>query len=100
MASEQNEGAEQATNNTPAVVSWTGMIEERYKKMKAHAEAYPYVWGSYLVVYGGFGLWFTYRWRRLRRTEDRVRGLQKRLRELVEAEEKQSLPSADKNPTK
>ncbi|KAL2478365.1 hypothetical protein Fot_47379 [Forsythia ovata] len=68
-------------------VGWGGKIEEQYRKIKEHAETYPYVWGSYILVYGGFGLWLTYRWRKLRRTEDRVRGLQERLRKLVEAEQ-------------
>ncbi|KAL2518070.1 Uncharacterized protein Adt_14317 [Abeliophyllum distichum] len=94
-------------------VGWGGKIEEQYRKIKEHAETYPYVWGSYILVYGGFGLWLTYRWRKLRRTEDRVRGLQERLRKLVEAEQStnsviakeqstnssvinKALPSADK----
>ncbi|CAN4099560.1 unnamed protein product [Withania somnifera] len=66
---------------------WAGKIQEQYQKIKENAETYPYVWGSYIVVYGGFGLWFAYRWRRLRKTEDRVRVLQDRLRKLVLAEE-------------
>jgi hypothetical protein len=59
-------------------------LENRYKTIKEHAEAYPYVWASYIVVYGGFDLWFAYRYRKLLRTEDRVRALQARLREMVE----------------
>lgn len=72
---------------TDMTVGWGGKIEEQYRKIKEHAETYPYVWGSYILVYGGFGLWLTYRWRKLRKTEDRVRGLQERLRKLVEAEQ-------------
>ncbi|KAL0290500.1 UNVERIFIED_CONTAM: hypothetical protein Sangu_2571800 [Sesamum angustifolium] len=79
-----------ATDNqqeaTPAAIGWGGKIEEQYRKLKEHAETYPYVWGSYILVYGGFGLWLTYRWRKLRRTEDRVRALQERLCKLVEVE--------------
>ncbi|CAN1172194.1 hypothetical protein LINPERPRIM_LOCUS30893, partial [Linum perenne] len=41
----------------------------KYRKLEQHAEAYPYVWGSHIVAYG---LWFAYRWRKLRQTEDRV----------------------------
>lgn len=66
---------------------WGGRIEEEYKRIKEHAETYPFVWGSYILVYGGFGLWLTYRWRKLRKTEDRVRVLQERLRKIVEAEQ-------------
>ncbi|KAL3500186.1 hypothetical protein ACH5RR_039352 [Cinchona calisaya] len=91
----------QAANQ--ADVGWTGMIQQQYRRIKENAETYPYVWGSYIVVYGGFGLWFAYRWRKLRKTEDRVRVLQERLRKLVEAEEsasstvaKKTSPSTDK----
>ncbi|OIW01272.1 hypothetical protein TanjilG_10433 [Lupinus angustifolius] len=62
-------------------------LEKRYLKIKEHAETYPYVWASYIVVYGGFALWTGYRWRKLRRTENSVRNLQERLRKLVEADE-------------
>lgn len=62
-------------------------LEKRYHKIKEHAETYPYVWASYIVVYGGFALWTAYRYRKLRKTENRVRALQARLRELVETEE-------------
>lgn len=79
------------------------MIEQRYQKIKEHAETYPYVWASYIVVYGGLGLWTAYRWRKLRKTEDRVRALQERLRKLVEEESanpttpvQKTPPSADK----
>ncbi|CAJ1796430.1 unnamed protein product [Sphenostylis stenocarpa] len=66
-------------------------LEKRYLKVKEHAETYPYVWASYIVVYGGFALWTTYRWRKLRKTEDRVRALQERLRKKqAEAEESSS----------
>lgn len=65
-------------------------LEIQYLKVKEHAETYPYVWASYIVVYGGFALWTAYRWRKLRKTEDRVRTLQERLHKLVEAEESTS----------
>ncbi|KAI5400130.1 hypothetical protein KIW84_065165 [Lathyrus oleraceus] len=71
----------------PSASGFIGSLEQRYQKIKEHAEAYPYVWASYIVVYGGFGLWTTYRWRKLRKTEDSVRKLQQRLRELIEAEQ-------------
>ncbi|KAG8380716.1 hypothetical protein BUALT_Bualt06G0044900 [Buddleja alternifolia] len=75
---------QEATTGGPG---WGGKIEGQYRKIKEHAETYPYVWGSYILVYGGFGLWLTYRWRKLRKTEDRVGVLQERLRKLVEAEQ-------------
>ncbi|KAL2234135.1 UNVERIFIED_CONTAM: hypothetical protein Sindi_1145700 [Sesamum indicum] len=76
---------------SPVAAGWTGKIEEQYRKIKEHAETYPYVWGSYILVYGGFGLWLTYRWRKLRRTEDRVQVLKERLRKIVEAEQSTKL---------
>ncbi|KAG8054664.1 hypothetical protein GUJ93_ZPchr0001g29414 [Zizania palustris] len=65
------------------------MLEEQWRKTKEHAETYPYVWGSYILVYGGLAAYLTWRWRKLRRTEDRVRVLQGRLRQLASAEESQ-----------
>lgn len=72
---------------SPSAAGPVGWIEHHYRRLKENAETYPYVWASYAVVYVGFGLWTTYRWRKLRRTEDRVRVLQARLHKLVEAEE-------------
>lgn len=64
-----------------------GKLEMKYREIKENAETYPYVWGSYIVVYGGFALWTGYRWRKLRKTEDRVRVLQAKLRQRYEAEQ-------------
>ncbi|GAV85578.1 hypothetical protein CFOL_v3_29014 [Cephalotus follicularis] len=86
MTIEQKGEEDQQTQNSPAV-GYRGMVEEHYRKIKEHAETYPYVWASYIVVYGGFSLWTAYRWRKLRKTEERVRALQLRLSKLVEAEE-------------
>lgn len=84
MASGQS-GDQQAAS--PSASGWKEAVEEQYRKIKENAETYPYVWASYILVYGGFGLWMTYRWRKLRRTEDRVRVLQEKLRKIVEAEQ-------------
>ena len=65
-------------------------LEEEWRKTKEHAQTYPYVWGSYILVYGGLGAYLAWRWRKLRRTEDRVRVLQERLRKLSAAEESQA----------
>ncbi|XP_054781560.1 uncharacterized protein LOC129288823 [Prosopis cineraria] len=120
MATKPVDSNQQATNSTPvqktdedritASPSAAGMIEtleNQYHKIKEHAETYPYVWASYIVVYGGFGLWTAYRWRKLRKTEDRVRGLQARLKQLVEAEESsatstmaEKAPSSSEKPAK
>ncbi|KAH0455022.1 hypothetical protein IEQ34_016946 [Dendrobium chrysotoxum] len=79
------EGGDERVGNTPAV--WKEKMVKEWQKIREHAETYPYVWGSYIVVYGSFGVYLTYRWRKLRRTEGRVRILQERLRKLVEEEE-------------
>ncbi|KAG6773471.1 hypothetical protein POTOM_020749 [Populus tomentosa] len=86
MASQQKGEEDQPTSSPPAA-GFGEMAVERYRKIREHAETYPYVWASYVVVYGGLGLWATYRWRKLRKTEDRVRALQERLRKLVETQE-------------
>ncbi|VFQ65030.1 unnamed protein product [Cuscuta campestris] len=71
----------------PSSGSLLGLVQERYYKIKENAETYPYVWGSYIAVYGGLGLWLVYRGMKLRKTEDRVRALQEQLRQLVESQE-------------
>jgi hypothetical protein len=65
-------------------------LGEQWRSTKEHAETYPYVWGSYILVYGGLGAYISWRWIKLRRTEDRVRALQARLRQLAAAEESQA----------
>ncbi|KAG8391159.1 hypothetical protein BUALT_Bualt01G0158800 [Buddleja alternifolia] len=85
-AEDIGQAADSQQEPSPVAAGWGGKIEGQYRRLKEHAETYPYVWGSYILVYGGFGLWLTYRWRKLRTTEDRVRVLQERLRKLVEAE--------------
>ncbi|KAK2981641.1 hypothetical protein RJ640_000207 [Escallonia rubra] len=94
MATQQEEGSQQAADDkqlpSPSATGLRGMIENQYRRIRENAETYPYVWGSYIVVYGGFGLWLAYRWRKLRKTEDRVRVLQERLRKIVEAEKSSS----------
>ncbi|KAK4840090.1 hypothetical protein QYF36_027333 [Acer negundo] len=89
MSTEQKGEDDQLTTSSQTA-GFLGMVQEQYRKTKENAETYPYVWASYIVVYGGFALWTTYRWRKLRKTEDRVRGLQQRLRKLVESEQSAS----------
>ncbi|XP_078447162.1 uncharacterized protein LOC144716026 [Wolffia australiana] len=71
----------------PPKLDWRGTMEERWRKTREHAETYPYVWASYILVYGGLGGYIAWRWRKLRQTEQRVRVLQEQLRQIVEAEE-------------
>ncbi|CAN1158114.1 hypothetical protein LINPERPRIM_LOCUS11671 [Linum perenne] len=86
MTTEEKGDGNQQTTSPPAT-NFGGRVLDQYRKLKEHAEAYPYVWGSYIVVYGGFGLWFAYRWRKLRQTENRVRNLQERLGKLAQTQE-------------
>ncbi|XVE76146.1 hypothetical protein DITRI_Ditri12bG0150000 [Diplodiscus trichospermus] len=98
MATQPEGEASQQTITPPAGLS--ELVQERYKKIKEHAETYPYVWASYKLVYGGLALWTVYRWRKLRKTKDRVLALQERLRKLVENEESaNSATSVRKAPT-
>uniref|UniRef100_A0ACD5XB11 Uncharacterized protein n=1 Tax=Avena sativa TaxID=4498 RepID=A0ACD5XB11_AVESA len=73
-------------------------LGEQWRKTKEHAETYPYVWGSYILVYGGLGAYISWRWIKLRRTEDRVRALQARLRQLAAAEESQAASASPTPP--
>ncbi|KAF9594454.1 hypothetical protein IFM89_031056 [Coptis chinensis] len=77
MASAENESEREKET---AAFNLKEKVENKYKELREHAEAYPYVWASYIFVYGGLALWTTYRWRKLRNTENRVRLLQQRLR--------------------
>ncbi|KAL0535798.1 hypothetical protein IC582_024723 [Cucumis melo] len=89
-------------NGVSSSSSFSGKLVHKYREIKENAEKYPYVWGSYIIVYGGMFLWAGYRWRKLRKTEDRVRILQEKLRQHYEAEKssiKQSANSVDKNST-
>ncbi|CAL4960324.1 unnamed protein product [Urochloa decumbens] len=86
----------------PAPASGGGVIaalEGQWRKAKEHAETYPYVWGSYILVYGGLGAYLAWRWGKLRRAEDRVRILQDRLRKLAAAEEQATSSYASNAPT-
>ncbi|OMO89336.1 hypothetical protein CCACVL1_07905 [Corchorus capsularis] len=98
MASEKEGEASQQSASPPT--NLMELVQQRYQKMKEHAETYPYVWASYTLVYGTLALWTAYRWRKLRKTEDKVRALQERLRKLVENEESaNSATSVRKAPT-
>lgn len=99
METEEEKGEDKLSGGSSSS-GFLGKLEEKYREIKENAETYPYVWGSYIVVYGGFALWTGYRWRKLRKTEDRVRVLQEKLRQRYEAEQssaKQSATSVDKN---
>ncbi|KAL5581993.1 hypothetical protein UlMin_014435 [Ulmus minor] len=99
MESEKKREEDQQTTGVQNI-GLRGMLEEQYRKAKENAETYPYVWASYIVVYGGFGLWTAYRWKKLHKTEDRVQAKQEILLKLVEAEEfaKSSSSSENKPP--
>ncbi|KAM7273254.1 hypothetical protein ACFE04_027918 [Oxalis oulophora] len=85
-----------ANNDLAATGGIPGMVLGQYRKIREHAETYPYVWGSYIVVYGGLGLWFTYRWRKLRKMEDRVRALQLKLPQVLRERAAAAAMSAQK----
>ncbi|XP_071689237.1 uncharacterized protein [Rutidosis leptorrhynchoides] len=97
--SQQEKGNDNPQTNTSLLTAggFGRKILEQYRKAKENAEAYPYVWGSYLIVYGGFGLWVAYRYKKLRNTEDRVRALQERLRILRQEREPKSSAAASES---
>eukprot|EP00249_Psilotum_nudum_P013770 c24500_g1_i1 orf=48-401(+) len=61
---------------------WTA----RFLNIKEHWESYPYVWASYIFVFGTLGFYATYRWRKLRQAEDELLRLQGKVRSILEAE--------------
>ncbi|CAN6452168.1 unnamed protein product [Victoria cruziana] len=73
---------------------WMEVVKKQWQGMREHAETYPFVWASYILVYGGVGVYMTYRWRKLRKTEERVRALHEHLKKLVEADEAASSKSS------
>ncbi|XP_078181238.1 uncharacterized protein LOC144574996 [Carex rostrata] len=85
-------GGEPKAGPSEPSVGLADKLQEQWRRTKEHAETYPYVWGSYILVYSGLGAYLTWRWRKLRRTEDRVRVLQERLKKLV-ADEAKKPPS-------
>lgn len=89
-----DEGAEEGNTGHPTepTIGLVDKLQEQWRKTKEHAETYPYVWGSYILVYSGLGVYLTWRWRKLRHTEERVRVLQERLKKLVEADEAKKPP--------
>lgn len=70
-------------------------IERQWQRSAEHAETHPYVWASYGVVWVGLAIYTTYKWRKLRRMEDRVRALQQKLKHLVDAEEAAKIQEAE-----
>eukprot|EP01018_Ginkgo_biloba_P029654 Gb_20312 [translate_table: standard] len=75
-------------------LQWQKKIEDQWQRTVEHAKTYPYVWGSYAVVWGGLAIFTTYKWKKLRNMEDRVRSLQQKLKRLVEAEEAAKIEEA------
>ncbi|KAI3839998.1 hypothetical protein MKX03_020486, partial [Papaver bracteatum] len=55
--------------SVPIGTDWKGRLENKYLEIQQHAEEYPYVWASYILVYGVFACCAGYIWRKLRATE-------------------------------
>ncbi|KAL3691017.1 hypothetical protein R1sor_004668 [Riccia sorocarpa] len=62
-------------------------IIDRFQQIKDHWESYPYVWASYMVVFGGLGIYSAYRWRALRKVENELLKYQEKLKQTMTAEE-------------
>nr|XP_043626124.1 uncharacterized protein LOC122597613 [Erigeron canadensis] len=102
MASEQktgNEGQREQGSENSTVGGIRESILTQYRKTRENIEAYPYVWASYAIVYGGIGLWVSYRYTKLRRKEDTVMALQEKLRKLRQERAPKSSLSANDKPT-
>lgn len=61
--------------------------EQQWRRTVEHARTYPYVWASYLVTFGGLGIYGAWRWRELRKMEDQVMQVQRELLKHVQQEE-------------
>eukprot|EP00271_Cylindrocystis_brebissonii_P014590 TRINITY_DN35989_c0_g1_i1.p1 TRINITY_DN35989_c0_g1~~TRINITY_DN35989_c0_g1_i1.p1 ORF type:complete len:100 (-),score=6.81 TRINITY_DN35989_c0_g1_i1:1030-1329(-) len=53
--------------------------------IRTHIETYPYVWASYVVVFGGLGAYSAYRWQRMRAAEREVLRLQEAIKRAMAA---------------
>ncbi|KAL2614024.1 hypothetical protein R1flu_025716 [Riccia fluitans] len=62
-------------------------IVDRFQKIRDHWDSYPYVWASYMVVFGGLGIYSAYRWRALRKVENELLKFQEKLKQTMTAEE-------------
>ena len=61
--------------------------EQQWQRIVEYARTYPYVWASYLVTFGGLGIYGAWRWRELRKMEDQVMQVQRELLKRVQQEE-------------
>ncbi|XP_024382062.1 uncharacterized protein [Physcomitrium patens] len=61
--------------------------EQQWQRAVEHAKAYPYVWASYVVTFGGLGIYGAWRFRELRRMENQVMQYQRELLKRVKQEE-------------
>lgn len=72
--------------------------EQQWQKTLEHARSYPYVWASYVVTFGGLGLYGAWRWRELRRIEKQVMQYQRELLKRVQQEEAAAASQLPKQP--
>lgn len=68
----------------------SGLLEQATKIVN-HMETYPYVWASYVVVFGGLGLYGAFAWRNMRLAEREVL----RLQSVLKAKSAQREAAAD-----
>ena len=61
--------------------------EQQWQRTTEHARTYPYVWASYVVTFGGLGIYGAWRWRELRKMENQVMQVQRELLKRVQQEE-------------
>jgi len=83
MASE--EGVELGGDAHPG--GFLERCEQQWQRTLEHARTYPYVWASYVVSFGGLGIYGAWRWRELRKIENQVMQYQRELLKRVQQEE-------------
>ncbi|CAM6033037.1 unnamed protein product [Sphagnum compactum] len=88
-------GGEMVAERRPSFVQdckeagFVNACERQWHRTVAHAKAFPYLWASYFLIYGGFGTYFVYQRRRLHQAENQVLRLQKELLNKVQQQEEQ-----------
>lgn len=72
--------------------SFLERCEQQWQRTSQHARDYPYVWASYIVTFGGLGIYGAWRWRELRRVENQIMHYQRELLKNAQKAEETALP--------
>ena len=85
MAMASEDGVESGGDVQPR--GFLERCEQQWQRTAEHARTYPYVWASYIITFGGLGVYGAWRWRELRKIENQVMQAQRELLKRVHQEE-------------